>query len=60
LTAYQDALSGGQDGPVIVPGDPDGSLLVQKQTSDKPHFAQLNMEELDLVVKWIEAGAPEK
>jgi nitrate/TMAO reductase-like tetraheme cytochrome c subunit/mono/diheme cytochrome c family protein len=60
LTSYQDALSGGQDGPVIVPGDPDGSLLVQKQTSDKPHFAQLNMEELDLVVKWIEAGAPEK
>ena len=60
LVSYQDALNGGQSGPVIVPGDPDGSLLVQKQTGHQPHFAQLNMEELDLVVQWIEAGAPEK
>lgn len=59
LTTYQTAMSGGVDGPVIVPGDPDGSLLVQKQQADLPHFGQLSPDELDLVIRWITAGAPE-
>jgi nitrate/TMAO reductase-like tetraheme cytochrome c subunit len=60
LTTYQTAMSGGADGPVIVPGDPDGSLLVQKQKGELPHFGQLAPDELDLVIRWITAGAPEK
>ena len=60
LTTYQAALAGGQNGPVIVPGDPEASLLVQKQSGDKPHFSQLTPDELQLVVDWIAAGAPEK
>jgi nitrate/TMAO reductase-like tetraheme cytochrome c subunit/mono/diheme cytochrome c family protein len=60
LTTYQTALAGGVSGPAIVPGDPDSSLVVQKQSADKPHFSQLTPQELDRVIQWIEAGAPEK
>jgi hypothetical protein len=45
---------------VILPGDPEGSLLVQKQQGDQPHFGQLSPEELELVTQWISAGAAEK
>jgi len=60
LTTYKTALAGGISGPAIVPGDPDNSLVVQKQSADKPHFSQLTPQELDRVIQWIEAGAPEK
>ncbi len=60
LTTYQSALAGSSNGPVIVPGDPAGSLLVQKQSGSQPHFGQLSPEELKLVSDWIQAGAPEK
>ncbi len=60
LTTYQGAMHGGIDGPVIVPGDANGSLLVQKQSGSTPHFSQLTPEELQLVINWINAGAPEK
>jgi len=60
LDTYAGVLKGGNSGPAIIPGDPQGSLLVQKQSQDQPHFGQLTPEELDLVVKWIAAGAPEK
>lgn len=59
LLAYQGLMAGGQSGPVIVPGDPQGSLLVQKQLGETPHFAQLTPQELDQVTAWIEAGAPD-
>jgi hypothetical protein len=45
---------------VIVPGNANGSLLVQKQSGTTPHFSQLTPEELQLVIDWINAGAPEK
>jgi nitrate/TMAO reductase-like tetraheme cytochrome c subunit len=60
LTTYQTAMAGSVNGPVIVTGNPESSLLVQKQTSDQPHFGQLSPEELKLVKEWILAGAPEK
>ena len=59
LTSYQGVLEGGTSGPAIVPGDPGSSLLVQKQTAGTPHFGQLSPQELELVIQWIEAGAPE-
>jgi len=59
LTSYQAAMAGGESGPVIIPGDPQNSLLVQKQSGEAPHFGQLTPEELDLVIEWIESGAPE-
>jgi hypothetical protein len=59
LTTYQGALQGGQSGPAIVPGNPDASLLVQKQSSGN-HPGQLTIDELQNVIQWISAGAPEK
>jgi nitrate/TMAO reductase-like tetraheme cytochrome c subunit len=60
LTTYQSALTGGDDGAVIVPGNPDASLLVKKQSGPESHFGQLPADLLSLVVNWIKAGAPEK
>jgi nitrate/TMAO reductase-like tetraheme cytochrome c subunit len=60
LTTYQAAMQGSVNGPVIVPGNANGSLLVQKQSGTTPHFSQLTPEELQLVIDWINAGAPEK
>ena len=60
LTTYSGLMKGGANGPVIQPGNPQGSLLVQKQSGEPPHFAQLNPDELAQVIDWIAAGAPEK
>ncbi|NIS79022.1 MAG: hypothetical protein GTO14_02085 [Anaerolineales bacterium] len=58
LSDYQAALAGGDNGPAIVPGDPETSLLVFRQaTGDHP--GQLSGDELAAVRRWIEAGAPE-
>jgi cytochrome b subunit of formate dehydrogenase len=59
LSTYQDALKGGNSGPAIVPGNPDNSILVQKQSAGN-HPGQLTIDELDQVIAWIKTGAPEK
>jgi len=59
LLTYESALLGGNSGPVIIPGDSAGSLLIQKQTGASPHFGQFSPEELEVVEDWITAGAPE-
>lgn len=59
LTTYAGAMKGGQTGAVIVPGDPDASLLIEKQSGSTPHFGQLSLTELQQVTDWIEGGAPE-
>jgi nitrate/TMAO reductase-like tetraheme cytochrome c subunit/mono/diheme cytochrome c family protein len=59
LTTYSTLMAGGQDGAVIVPGNAEGSLLVQVQREASPHFAQLTPQELSLVERWINTGAPE-
>ena len=58
LTTYEAAMAGGASGPVIIPSDSQGSLLVQIQQSGD-HPAVLTPEELALVIEWIDAGAPE-
>jgi nitrate/TMAO reductase-like tetraheme cytochrome c subunit len=58
LTEYSSALAGGISGPAILAGDPNGSLVVQRMTGDQPHFGQLSVSELDLLIDWIESGAP--
>ena len=59
LATYQDALKGGNTGPGVIPGDPDNSILVQKQSPGN-HPGQLTIDELNQVIAWIKAGAPEK
>jgi cytochrome b subunit of formate dehydrogenase len=59
LSTYSDAMKGGQDGPVIVPGDAANSLIVQKQQAGG-HPGQLTPEEIAQLIEWINAGAAEK
>ena len=58
FSTYAEALKGGTDGAVIVPGDSAGSHLVKVQSGQ--HFATFSSDELKVVEKWIDAGAPEK
>ena len=55
-------LQGSHQGPVVVPGSPQKSLLYQKVASramPPPAFAlELTDEEIETIRKWIEAGAP--
>ena len=60
LITYQTLMTGGIDGTTIIPGNPDNSLLIHKIAGPQPHFAQRTPLELDLVKKWIAAGAPGK
>jgi nitrate/TMAO reductase-like tetraheme cytochrome c subunit len=59
VTSYETLMKGSESGVVVVPEDPKGSLLVQKQSGDLPHFGQFTPEELDAVIQWIDNGAPE-
>lgn len=59
LTTYATTMTGSDNGPVIMPGDPEGSVLVQVQTGEQRHFGQFTPEELLLVIEWIADGAPE-
>ena len=59
LTTYQDAITGGTSGPAIIPGNPDNSVLVLKQSAGN-HPGQLTIDELNQVIAWIKSGAPEK
>jgi len=60
FSTYETTMAGGVNGPVIIPGDPEGSLLIQKQSGETPHFGQLTPEELDLFIDWISNGATQK
>lgn len=59
VTSYEALLIGGESGEAVIPGDPDMSLLVLKQSADQPHPGQFSSEELDLIIDWIASGAPE-
>ncbi|MGE5225040.1 MAG: cytochrome b/b6 domain-containing protein [Omnitrophica WOR_2 bacterium] len=59
LSSYQSALTGGQSGPGIVPGNSDGSEIMKIQSAGN-HPGQLTQQEIDLIKTWIQAGAIEK
>lgn len=58
-TTYGGVLDGGNDGPGIVPGDPDESVIYTLQLAGG-HPGQFNDQDLDTVLEWIENGAPEE
>ena len=58
VTTYTDLMKGGKDGVVITPGDSANSKIVNVQS--EKHFANLSEEELQLLIQWIDAEAPEK
>jgi len=59
FASYADALRGGSDGPVIIPGDGNNSRLIQVQSAGG-HPGQLTTEEISLIKNWIDSGALEK
>lgn len=59
MLTHANLMEGSANGPVIVPGDSEGSILFQIQSAGG-HFANLSAEELEIVKQWIDAGAPEK
>jgi hypothetical protein len=59
MTSYASLMEGSSNGPVIVAGNSDGSILFQIQSAGG-HFANLSAEELAAIKQWIDAGAPEK
>lgn len=63
---YQDVMTSGANAPVVDPGNPDGSLLVQKLRGTQPSGASmppaqqpLSASEVELIAAWIAAGAPD-
>lgn len=57
LDSYADLMSGGNLGDAIIPGNAEGSLLVQLQRQGHPN--SLAPRELEWIVQWIDEGAPE-
>lgn len=53
-------VQGGDSGPALVPGQPDASLLLKRVRAREmpPGEAKLNPREIDLLERWIAAGAP--
>jgi len=56
LADYDAVMKGGVSGKVVVPGDPERSLLIERQRERHP--ANLTAEQLEIVAAWIKAGAP--
>lgn len=59
FASYTDALRGGSDGAVIIPGDANNSKLLQIQSAGG-HPGQFTPDEIAQIKKWIDAGALEK
>ncbi|MCB0127651.1 MAG: c-type cytochrome, partial [Caldilineaceae bacterium] len=61
LTSYKDVMLGSWYGAVIKPGDPADSYLVEMvETGQMPKKGDdLTPEQINTIVAWIEAGAPE-
>ena len=61
LASLEEVLRGGRSGPAVVPGDPQQSLLLTKISGEKPAMPlagePLSQPEVDLIRRWIEAGA---
>jgi formate dehydrogenase gamma subunit len=58
-TTYASVLAGGDSGPGIVPGDPDSSMIIVRQSTGD-HPGQLTGDQLALIREWIQNGAPEE
>ena len=61
LTRYRTALIGSINGPVIIPGDPENSYLVEQIVSGQMPKRKdpLSPTQIETIIAWIAAGAPE-
>ncbi len=60
---YEAVMTTGNNAPVVIPGDPDGSLLIQKmlgtqtEGSMMPPSGALPNSEIQIIIDWIRDGA---
>ncbi|MCS7011992.1 MAG: cytochrome b/b6 domain-containing protein [Anaerolineales bacterium] len=59
LDTYANAMAGGKNGVVILPGKSAESPLILQQEKGG-HPGQFSSQELEMLRAWIDAGAPEK
>lgn len=62
LTSFENLQAGYPKGQLVVPGDPDNSKILQLMLGEEPKMPpedelEPTTEEIELVRKWIEAGA---
>ncbi|MFN2237472.1 MAG: c-type cytochrome, partial [Anaerolineales bacterium] len=63
-TSYESVITSGNNGPVVIPGDVNNSLLAQKiqGTQEKgsmmPPSSKMPDSEIQVILDWIAAGAP--
>ncbi|MHC4133464.1 MAG: c-type cytochrome domain-containing protein [Planctomycetota bacterium] len=62
VDTYAGLMAGGTSGPVVIPGDPDQSLLVRRLEGTVPPTMPLNApplttSEIDRIQQWILEGA---
>ncbi|NNK92392.1 MAG: c-type cytochrome, partial [Acidimicrobiia bacterium] len=63
---YDEALNSGDSGPTIIPGDPDNSRLVQSLIGTHPDgvvmppSVQMSPSDIQRIIDWVAAGAPEQ
>ncbi|MEZ4870483.1 MAG: c-type cytochrome domain-containing protein [Caldilineaceae bacterium] len=61
VTAYGPLMQGSSRGAVVIPGDPEASVLWQMVGSGKmPLIGELSPEDKALIRRWIALGAPEQ
>lgn len=63
-TTYEDVINSGDNGPAVIPGDTENSLLAQKILGTQetgnimPPSGSMPEEVIQAILDWIEAGAP--
>lgn len=59
MDTYESLLAGSQNGPVIVPGDANKSLLIEKVTEGEmpKKGPRLTPAQIQMITDWIDAGA---
>ena len=61
LTTLEEMLRGGDSGPVLVPGQPDQSLILEAlrhESFEMPPDGKLSDESIEAMATWIRAGSP--
>jgi mono/diheme cytochrome c family protein len=61
-SSYQAVMTTGDNGPVIIPGNPTDSILARSilgQAALMPPLDPLSQSEIQIILDWIAAGAPE-
>ena len=64
-TSYETVMNSGDHGPAVIPGDVENSLLAQKMLDQQetgtvmPPSGMLSQADIQLVLDWIRAGAPD-